>query len=118
MDKVNGRNKRRNNRDKVEHRAREGAKLQYRHGVFHFTFTHHPVPVRSLLDDRLSPDGNVVRQSGKNGEMFLGFGFQGGLAARQLTNRALHYQTRTMRGPNVAHQVEGSETYPVPLHVE
>lgn len=115
---MNGKNKRGNNKNKVGHRAREGAKLQYQHGVFRFTFTHHPVPVRSLLDDRLSPDGNVVRQSGKNSKMFLGFGFQGGLAARQLTNRALHYQTRTMRGLNIAHRVERGETYPVPLHVE
>jgi len=100
---VNGKNKGGNNRNKVGHRAREGAKLQYEHRVFRFTFAHHPVPVRSLLDDRLGPDGNVVRESGKNSEMFLGFGYRNRHAARQLSNRALNYQTRTIRGPNFTH---------------
>jgi len=75
---------------KTRHRAREEAKLQYRHRVFHFTLTHHPVPVRSLLNDRLSPDGNHIGESGKSSEIFLGFGFQIRLAARQMIKRALH----------------------------
>lgn len=36
------------------------------------TLTHHPVPVRSLLDDRLSPDDNVSVQNARGGELPLG----------------------------------------------
>jgi len=74
----------------TRHRAREGAKLQYRHRVSHFTLTHHPVPVRSLLNDGLSPDGNIIGENGENSEIFLGLGFQIRLAARQMIKRALH----------------------------
>lgn len=66
-------------------------------GVFHFTFARHPVPVWSLLKVGLGPDDNVCRESGERSEMVLGFTFQTRFAARQMAERALHYQTRTSR---------------------
>ena len=88
------------------------------HRVFRFTLAHHPVPVRSFLNGRLCPDGNTCRKGGRSSEMLLGTRFQTGLAARQTVERALHYQTRTVReGPDLEHRVKGGETYPVPLHV-
>jgi len=88
VDKVSGRSKRWNK--KAKHREREGVKLQYEHGVFHFAFAHHPVPVRSLLNDRSGPDDNVGRESGRSSEMFLGPRFQTEIAAWQTIKHALH----------------------------
>lgn len=102
----------------ISHREQErGVELQYKHGVFRFTFMHHPVPVRSLLGSRLGPDGNVGRQSGGCSEMLLGVGFQAGLAARQMVKRALHYKRRAVRGSR-PQTLGGGETHPVLLHVE
>lgn len=78
--------------------VREGAELQYGHSVFRFTLTSHPVPVRSSLDVRLSPYGNVSSKSGERNEMLLGSGFETRLAAWQMSKRTLHYQTRTLKG--------------------
>lgn len=65
--------------------------------MFRFTFAHHPVPVRSLLDGRLGPDGDVSVQSGRSSKLFLGARFQTELGAWQMTQRALDYQTRAVR---------------------
>jgi len=64
-DKVSGRSEKTNKKTKAIQcqniEQERGGKLQYGRGVFRFTFTHHPVPVRSLLSDRLGPDGNIGR---------------------------------------------------------
>ena len=78
--------------------VREGEKLQYGHSVFRFTLTSHSVPVRSSLDVRLSPYGNVSSKSGERSEMLLGSRFETWLAAWQMSKRALHYKTRTLKG--------------------
>ena len=74
--------------------------------MFHFTFARHPVPVRSLLNGRLSPDNNVVHKNGGVSKMPLGSGFQTGLVAWQLIERALHYQTRTVRAQALSNRWE------------
>jgi len=103
--------------NKAKRGVRQGKKLQYVHRVFHFTFTHHPVPVRSFLNGRFCPDRNICRKGGRSSEVLLGARFQTGLTARQTVERALYYQTRMVRGSKPEHQVKGGETYPVPLHV-
>jgi len=105
-DKVSGRSKRRNKKTKTiqyKNVQEKGVELHHDNGVIPFTFTHHSVPVRSLLNNRLGPDDNVGRQSGKFSKMLLGVGFQAGLAAWEMIKCALHYKTRTMRGPGHEH---------------
>lgn len=77
--------------NKSKQGARVGATLQYNHGMFRFTFAHHPVPIRSLLNSRLGPDDNVGHESRRISKMFLGSGFEAGLAAWQTSKRALYY---------------------------
>lgn len=55
------------------------------------------MPVRSLLDNRLSPDDNVSGENRRSGEMRLGSWFQAGITAWQVTERALDYETRMVK---------------------
>lgn len=71
-DKVNGSSKRKYK--KTKQKIAKGGTTTWVWGVAFrsTTLTHHPVPVRSLLDNRLSPDDNVSGENRRGGEMPLG----------------------------------------------
>lgn len=94
---ASGRSRGGNKKTRQNSEQERGPKLQYRHGVFRFTFTHHPVPVRSLLNGRLGPYDDVGRKIGRSSKLCLGASFQTGPAARQIAKSALHCQTTMVR---------------------
>ena len=113
-EEATGRNKR---REKNTQYKKESTLQKNGYGVLRSTSTHHPVPVRSLLNDRLDPDDNVSRQNRRGSEMLLGSRFQAEVVAREVAEGALSCETRLVRGPDLGYQ-EGGETNPVLLHVK
>jgi len=118
---MNGRGKKGNKKNKAQHEAREGEKLQYDHVVFRLTFTHHPVPVRSMLNSRLGPDDYAGRKSGRSGKMFLGSRLQTRLAAWQTVERALHLFLYMWSDAALRARVDGEDAgiraaFCVPIH--